>query len=114
MLYNIDTITGGRRNVSLSDYKLTKEEIETNINFCSADKDATIYTCSPVMIRRMDKLLEKFPQDVKLIAEDKYSKTYTVPKGWVMKIRPPRQLSEEQKEKLRENMLKIHSEKNEI
>lgn len=95
----------------MPDYKLTNEEIETNINFSNATKEATIYTCNSSMIRRLDKLLEKFPNDVKLIAEDKFSKTYTVPKKWVMKIRPPKQISEEQKERLRENMLKYQQDK---
>ena len=95
----------------MSEYKLTREEIETIINFCSADKTASIYTCSSVMMRQLDKLMEQYPNDVRLIKQDKFSKTYELPKKWVMRIRVPRQISEEQKEKLRENLLKFRQEK---
>ena len=89
----------------MAEYKLTREEIETNINFSAADNFATVYTCSKIMIRRLDRLVELRPNDVTVIAEDRFSKTYTLPKKWVMRITPPIELSEEQKEAARQRLL---------
>lgn len=90
----------------MAEYKLTREEIETNINFCSADDFATVYTCSKIMMRKLDALVESRPDDVKIIAEDRFSKTYTLPKKWVMRISAPRVMTEEQREAARQRLLK--------
>jgi hypothetical protein len=75
---------------------LTKEEKETYINTTEADKTASIYSSSYHWIVRMEKLAEKYPDQVKLDYKDEYGAAYTFPKGW-MKVRPPREISVEQR-----------------
>jgi len=75
-------------------------ERETIINFNAAETDAQIYSCQSNIWRRCEKL-GLIPKDIiKNIKGDIISKTYYCPKKWV-KIRKPRKLSEDQKEKLR-------------
>ena len=79
---------------------LTRLEQETIILFNEAEDTATVDTCNNALIRQLDDLSEKY----RVITEerkDEYGKTYTIPKSWV-KIRAPRQLSDEQRQKLQE------------
>jgi hypothetical protein len=92
------------------DYKLTYEEQETSVNISAADKIASIYTCIPAHIRKLDKLCEKYPDHYKLETQDQYSRTYLVPKKLIRFCSPAAKkiLTEEQKEILRERMRRIH------
>lgn len=95
-------------------YTLTKAERETVISFDEASGWASMYTASPIMMRRMDKLCETAPENYKELVNrrtsvdgDCISKTYSFPKE-LIKLRPrKRVLSEEQKqaaiEQLRQN-----------
>ena len=87
---------------------LNKYEQETIVNYTNGEKTASIYTADPVVIRKLDKLVEKYPETYKVIAQDKYSKTYECPKKMVS-FRPPRILTDEQKAELRERMNKINN-----
>ena len=69
----------------------TKYEQETVINTNQEDKTASIYTCEPPMIRKMDKLALSDPR-IQLVGESDGCKTYEIPKAGV-KIRLPRILS---------------------
>ena len=82
------------------DYKLTRHEKETSINMNDLDHTAEMYTCQSKMIRKLDKLCNKYPDDFKCIRHDQYSKTYRFDKKYVS-IRAPRVISDEHKEKLR-------------
>lgn len=75
---------------------LTKEEKETYINTTEADKTASIYSNSTHWIQRMKKLMEQYPDKVKLEYEDANGASFIFPKSW-MKVRPPREVSEEQR-----------------
>ena len=88
---------------------LSKCEQETIINFNAEDKTANIYAATPTMIRKMNKLLEQRPNEVKLVREDDISRTFEVPVKWV-KIRPPKQLTDEQKQAMAERLKKLNSE----
>lgn len=81
------------------DYKLTNAERETIINFNDAEKTAEIYTCNSGWMRRMEALAAERPDEVRKTKTDEVSATYIVPKKWV-KIRPPRILSDEQREQM--------------
>lgn len=82
----------------------TQDERETIINILEADKTtASVYTCIASQMRRLEKLAEQYPDDVILESKDENSCTYTVPKKWV-KIRPPRKISDEQREKAAERI----------
>lgn len=90
--------------------KLTLEEQETIVNIMADDKTASIYTCIPAHIRKLDKLCEKYPEQYKLESYNDYSKTYSVPKKLIRFGSPAakKNLTEEQKEILRERMKRIH------
>ena len=81
-------------------HKLTRYEKETSININDLDHAAEMYTCQSKMIRKLDKLCNKYPDDFKCIDQDEYSKTYRFDKKYVS-IRAPRVISDEHKEKLR-------------
>ena len=79
--------------------RLTFLEQETIVNWNNSEKLASVYICDPSMIRKMDALVKK-DKRVTVESEDKYSKTYIVPKGWV-KIILPRKLSKKRIEQLK-------------
>jgi uncharacterized membrane protein len=86
---------------------MTKYESETTIVFNDEEQHAAIYTCNAAWKRKLAKLA-KDNADMRKIREDSESVAYHVPKKWV-KLRTPRILSEEQKEKLRERGKQITS-----
>lgn len=93
----------------MSKYKLSNYERETNINFNEDEKVATVYTCKPSLIKKMDNFCEKYPADYELIFEDEQSKTYQINKKFVS-IRGPqkkRKLTEDEKEVLRNRMINM-------
>ena len=84
---------------------LTKLEQETIINFNAEEATANIYTATPVMIRKMDKLLEKYPNEVKLIRKDEVSKTFVIPFKWVtVRPRTKKNLTAEYRKELAERL----------
>jgi len=74
-------------------FKLTREERETIINWCSADDTATVYSADPVVIRRLDKLTEEFPDIYKCTRVDSVygTKNYTVFKRCIRFAKPASQ-----------------------
>ena len=66
---------------------LTKYERETVVVFNEAESDAELYTCSQVMMRKMDELV-KNDSRFSVIEEDEVSKTYKFPKKY-FKVRKP-------------------------
>lgn len=79
---------------------LSKYEQETIINYNQEEKTATIYTCDRSLISKLNKLSKK---DSTIIEtnRDEYSRTYILPKKYIS-VKIPRQLSEEQRQKLAE------------
>ena len=75
---------------------LTKEEIETLINYTNADTYAEAYSNNTSVMKRYLKLAKEKPEEVTVINSDANSVTIRFPKKWV-KIRPPRAISEEQR-----------------
>ena len=72
-------------------------EQETIINLGSGDQQACIYTTDPVVIRRLYKWAEEYPQ-IELIRDDGYGVDAFVPKEWISyKPRKKRTMTEEQK-----------------
>lgn len=79
--------------------KLSLIEQETIFNFNEGEKTAGIYTFNRSLLKKLEALAEKYPEDVKLertswggLAAD-----YIIPKSWI-KINPPRVMSEAEKE----------------
>jgi len=90
-------------------YQLKSEERETVILFNAADKGVEIDTADPVVIRKLDKLCEQFPEVYSCVREDeKYqAKSYTIVSKKLIRFGKP--ATEKQKEtgrKLAERLLK--------
>ena len=82
---------------------LSKEEKETIITYDESNNIAEIYTCSQNIIKKLDKLCEKYPDQYKIKNEDNISKTYITSKK-LIKYSYKRILSEESKNKIRERL----------
>ena len=88
--------------------QLTRIEQETIVNANAEEKMAEVYTADPVMIRKLDKMVEKYPDQYKVIKEDDVSKTYQFPKKLIRFGAPvTRVYTEEEKAKLREQLNNI-------
>lgn len=86
--------------------KLTREEQETIITFNAKNKNATIYTRDPTVMREVDSLVIGYPDVFKCVGESDIDKTYEMPKTAVS-YRKPRKLSEEQRKQARERIKKV-------
>lgn len=87
---------------------LTRAEQETIINSDAESKMASVYTADPVMMRKLEKLAAKYPDSYKLVRQDEISVTYEFPKKLIRFGAPvTRVYSEEEKEKLREQLAKV-------
>ena len=78
---------------------LTRYEQEVVINLNADEDTATLYSANPAWIRKMDKLVQEFPDVFILKRQTEISKTYELPKKLV-RIGKPRELSPAQKENL--------------
>ena len=92
--------------------KLSKFEQETIINFNVAESDAVVFTRDKAVIRKLDSLVNEFPEVYKCIGETDIDKTYSMPKKYVS-YRKPRRISKEIREQRKEMMSQINS-KNDV
>ena len=83
--------------------KLSKYEQETIINFNVAESDAVVFTRDKSVIRKLDALVNEFPEVYRCIAETDIDKTYSMPKQYVS-YRKPRRITEERRAQVREQM----------
>lgn len=86
---------------NVSSTPLTSIERETIITYNNAEDTANVYSLNLPMLRKIRKLAEDYPDDVKILHQADDMIEATVPKSWV-KIRPPRKLSDEQREAMAE------------
>lgn len=79
------------------------EEQELHINYYPVEmgKNCEIYTTIPWMMNRLEKLVEKYPDKCRLVKDDKYSYTASIPFKLVQP-RNPKILTEEEKQAVRE------------
>ena len=61
----------------------TRLERETTIIFNEEERKALIWTCSPTMIRRLDKLAEGYPDAYKCVLVDGDARRYEVDKRYI-------------------------------
>lgn len=80
--------------------RLTRLEQETIFLYNEAEQTATVDTCNAALMRKLDGFCAKSTA-ITVLAEDDHSKRYLLPKTWV-RVQMPRQLSDEQRQKLRE------------
>ena len=91
--------------------KIPRIEQETVITYNAQEDFAEVYTCYPPMIRKLDKLAQKNPEEWKILRGDQIGKTYTCPKSLITlrsKSAPKKELTEEEKQKARERMKKAN------
>lgn len=88
--------------------KLTKYEMETIVNYNAAEQTATVYTRDKAVMRKLDRLVEAYPESYRLIDQTDIDKTYSMPKSYVT-YRKPRAVSNEQREQARRRMAKLNS-----
>lgn len=88
--------------------RLTNQERETIINYNMAEGTAFVYSANPREWRHFEKLGVK-PTEVRKDSNGVvYAKDYEVPKKWVKLPKPPKQVSEKQREAARKTMAKLH------
>ena len=87
--------------------KLTKYEMETIVNYNAAEQTAIVYTRDKAVMRKLDRLVEAYPESYRLVDQTDIDKTYSMPKSYV-NYRKPRRISKEQREQAREMMLKMN------
>ena len=78
--------------------KLTKYEQETIINFNNDEQEASIYTASPQMMRKLDALAAAYPEH--------YCEKHLI------NIRKPRKVNEEHSQWARQRMQEMNRHKN--
>lgn len=91
--------------------RLSRYEQETVITYNNEEKTATVYTCDKSLISKLDEMARKDSTIIET-KRDEYSKTYELPKRYI-KVKIPRQLSEEQRKTLAERARKNFGGKNE-
>lgn len=87
----------------------TAEEKETIISYNQAEDTASVFTFEPRKIRELRKCAEDLPEECKIVREGpEEAIEFEVPKKWI-KVKPPKKLdlTEEQREVLRERMKRI-------
>ena len=92
--------------------KLSRYEQETILNFNEEEKTASVYTHNKALQRKVQKLVEKRPEECKLdgVSHDGQAVSFIVPKSWI-KVSPPRkrQLTDEQRNAAAERLRRINS-----
>lgn len=88
------------------DTNISPYERETIILLNESEKNATIYTCSQKTLKKLDELVESYPDIYKVVKETTDSKTYSCPKKMI-KFRKPVFMSEERKQKAIEHLRSI-------
>ena len=91
--------------------KLTKYEQETIINFNNDEQEASIYTASPQMMRKLDALAAAYPEQYQVVEQTEVSKTYSCEKH-LINLRKPRKQNEEHSQWARQRMQKMNRHKN--
>ena len=90
--------------------KLSRYEQESILNYNAGEQTATLYTRDKAVMRKLDTLVDDFPDTYKLTGQDKVSKTYSFPKSFVS-YRKPRAVSTEQRERARQMMIERNNTK---
>ena len=67
---------------------LTKYEMETVVNYNAGEQTATVYTRDKSVMRRLDRLVEDYPDSYKLLNQTDIDKTYSMPKSYITYRKP--------------------------
>ena len=71
-------------------YTLTKAEQETTVNWCADSRTAFIDSADPVVMRKLDKLVEEYPDVYKCVKVDTFyqAKWYEVDSRYIRFAKP--------------------------
>lgn len=89
-------------------YKFSRYEMETTVNFNAEEKTASLYTRDKAVMRRLDKLVKEFPDLFKCVRKTEVDGTYEFPKKYAMPKRP-RIMSEERRAQMAERLAKARA-----
>lgn len=82
---------------------------ENAIEFLNGDKRATLSLSQRRYITKVEKLAEKYPDECEIVAHNKDGSICAhVPISWI-KISPPRQMSDEQKQACAERLREMNA-----
>ena len=89
-------------------YTYSKDEQETIISFNELETEASVYTFNRRLINLLARLAGERPAECRLYRKLDSSCEYMVPKSWI-RVRPPREASEAQREAARAALQKVRS-----
>lgn len=97
--------------------KLSRYEQETIVNYNNEEKTASVFTCDPVVQRKLDKYVNKYPDVYKCVkvtqvAEGQFSKEYEIANKKLVSFRPPVVMTEARREACRANFARLQGDKN--
>ena len=72
-----------------------------------AESDAVVFTRDKAVIRKLDSLVNEFPEVYKCIGETDIDKTYSMPKQYVS-YRKPRRISAARREQIKKQMAQLN------
>ena len=82
---------------------LEEQEFHVNFSPVGMGKNCEVYTTIPWVMKYLEKMVTKYPNECKLVRDDQYSYTASIPFKLV-KPRNPRQISDEQKQAAAERL----------
>lgn len=80
---------------------LKLEEQETIIRWMRDETIASIYTCDPTVMTKLDKKVAAHPDAYKLVKQDEYGKWYECPKDRIGFKNPIAPISDERRESMK-------------
>lgn len=97
----------------MAQYRLTLEEQETIITYNGAEQKVYVSTGYLPDIEYYDRLCESNPEWITKVKENEYYKDYEISEKRYSNVRlkPPRQMSDEEREKKREHLAQIRASK---
>ena len=49
---------------------VSRNEMETTVTYVRSEKEARLYTCDPVVVRKLDKLCQDYPQEYRCVKRE--------------------------------------------
>ena len=82
---------------------LDEQETVINIQPNQVEERICIYTSMTTMLAKLWKIQKQRPDELLVVKDDKYGTEFSVPRNWI-KIKPPKQYTEEQRQRMREQL----------
>lgn len=89
---------------------LSADEQETAVIIDGAS-DASVYSSNPKMIEKFQQWLNDYPESISLHSDDAYGTHISIPKKWI-KIKPPKQRSDEWKADAKQRLQNARAKRN--